>query len=78
MKARFKNECFICYRVIQPGMEIRKSRSGKFVHDDCGKAAEELARSRAEIASGEAYRGRKSSSWRLGASPSSEGRSIRR
>ena len=66
MKARFKNECFICYRTIYPGSDIRKSRSGKFVHDECGEAAE----AKAAITAGLTFRGHKPNEWRLGQSPS--------
>lgn len=78
MRARLKTECFICYRVIRPGMEIAKSRSGKFVHDACGKAAAELARSRARIESGESFAARRPFTWRLGQSVSDAGRSLNR
>lgn len=67
MKARFKNECFICYRTIYPGSTIRKSRSGKFVHDECGKAAE----AKAAITAGITFRAQQPSYWRIGRSPSS-------
>lgn len=72
MKARYKNECFICYRVIRPGSTIRKSRSGKFVHDECGKAAE----AKAAITAGLTFRGHKPSEWRVGKSPSSQSRRL--
>lgn len=66
MKAKFKNECFICYRVIRVGAEIRKSRSGKWVHDECGKAAE----AKAAITAGLTFRSHRASEWRIGVSPS--------
>lgn len=66
MKARLKTECFMCYRMIYPGAEIRKSRSGKFVHDECGRAAE----AKAAVTAGLTFRGHKASEWRLGQSPS--------
>lgn len=66
MKARYKNECFMCYRVIDPGSEIRKSRSGKWVHEACGKAGE----AKAAITDGRTFRGYKVNEWRLGKSPS--------
>jgi hypothetical protein len=76
VKARLKTECFICYRVIKPGMEIRRSRSGKFVHDGCGRAAEDLARNREQVYGGYTYAGRKPSDWRVGVSPSDGARPI--
>ena len=66
MKARFRNECFICYRAIWPGSEIRKSRSGKWVHDECGKAAQ----AKAAVTAGLTFRGFKPNEWRIGSSPS--------
>lgn len=72
MKAKFKNECFICYRVIHQGSEIRKSRSGKWVHNECGKAAE----AKAAITAGLTYASQRRSDWRMGKSPSSQGRRL--
>lgn len=72
MKARFKNECFICYTVIRPGADIRKSRSGKWVHDECGQAAE----AKAALMAGETFAGHKTIEWRLGRSPSSQSRRL--
>lgn len=76
MKARFKNECFICYRVIRPGMSITTTVSNKYVHEACGRAARELARNRALINGGYTFAGRKTSEWRVGASPSDGARPL--
>lgn len=70
MRAILKTGCFICERVIRPGMEIRRSRSGKFVHDECGRAAEELARNRELIYGGYTYAGRSTGGYQVGSSPS--------
>lgn len=72
MKAKFKNECFICYRTIYPGSTIRKSRSNKWVHEKCGKAAE----AKAAITAGLTFAGHKHSEWRIGRSPSSQSRRL--
>lgn len=76
MKARFKNECFICYRVIRPGMSIMKTVSNRYVHEPCGQAAVEKARNAALINGGYTYAGRKPSEWRIGASPSDGARPL--
>lgn len=72
MKAKFKNECFICYCTIYPGDLIRRSRSNKFVHEPCGKAAE----AKAAITAGLTFAGHKASEWRVGRSPSSQNRKL--
>lgn len=74
MIARYSNSCFICYGSIKPGAEIRRARSGRFVHDECGAAADELARNREQVNGGYTYAGRAQSSWRRGKSPSSGNR----
>lgn len=66
MKARFKNTCHMCTLDILPGSEIRKARSGKFIHELCW----EYAQAKQLINAGETFRSHKANEWRLGQSPS--------
>lgn len=72
MRAKFKNGCHMCEEVILPGAEIGKVRSGKWVH----KACADYARAKEAINAGSTYAGQRRSDWKMGKSPSSQGRRL--
>lgn len=72
MRARFKNECFMCQRTIYPGDPIGKTRSNKWVHRVCA----DYARAKEAINAGSTYRSQRRSDWKMGKSPSSQSRRL--
>lgn len=72
MRARFKNQCHMCTEVILPGSEIRKARSGKWIHRLCW----DYANAKQMINAGATYASQRRSDWRMGKSPSSQGRRL--
>lgn len=72
MRAKFKNECHMCTLAIYPGSEIRKSRSGKWIHQLCW----EYANAKQMINAGTTLASHKRSEWKMGKSPSSQSRRL--
>lgn len=72
MKARFENHCHMCTLPIYAGSEIRKSRSGKWIHWFCA----EHAAAKQAINAGTTYASQRRSDWKMGKSPSSQGRRL--
>lgn len=72
MKARFKNRCHMCTLDIPAGSEIRKSRSGKWIHELCW----EYAIAKQAINAGTTLASQKRSDWKMGKSPASQGRRL--
>jgi hypothetical protein len=62
VKARFKNRCHMCCEDIPVGSEIRKSRSGKWIHKICA----DFAAVTAEINAGSTLASQKRSDWKMG------------
>lgn len=72
MKARFKNRCHMCREDIPAGSEIRKSRSGKWIHKTCA----DFAAVTAAINAGSTLASQRRSDWKMGKSPSSQSRRL--
>lgn len=72
MKARFKSECHMCTRIIPAGSTIRKVPSGRWVHPICA----DYANAKRAINAGSTLAGQKRSDWKMGKSPSSQGRRL--
>jgi hypothetical protein len=72
MRARFKNWCHMCTGEILPGSEIRKSRSGKWIHRPCW----DYAAAKQAINAGTTLASQRRSDWKMGKSPSSQNRRL--
>lgn len=70
MKARFKSACHMCERVIPAGSTIRKVPSGRWVHPLCA----DYAMAKLAINAGTTLKSQRRSDWKMGKSPSSQGR----
>ncbi|MCW4355230.1 hypothetical protein ONR57_18150 [Hoyosella sp. YIM 151337] len=82
-----RGKCAVCYERFRHNARTTTTPTGKVVHEACGKklqqqfdAAERTAqraaqRNRDAVLSGSTYASQKTSSWRLGGSPSGSGSS---
>lgn len=70
MRARYPGRCGVCCRPISVGQELGRLDE-QWAHQECAQAVLKDGRAKSRILEGLEFKGRKPSTWRVGASPSS-------